>query len=322
MTNTEDMDNQQSLRIIFMGTPEFAVASLRALVEGGFNVVAVITMPDKPKGRHQDSLTPSPVKLYALEQRIPVLQPPKLKDPEFLSALRAYQADLQVVVAFRMLPEAVWAMPPLGTFNLHAALLPQYRGAAPINWALINGETQTGVTTFFLDKDIDTGLVIHQEATPISETDNAEDLHDRLMVMGASLVVRTVRDIEDGNVQPLAQASLEQGETLKPAPKLFKDTCELRFESHTARSAYNFVRGLSPYPAAWTTLRGKQLKLFEARIDDQPLSGAKPGDMDTDGRTFLRFACHDGWLSILSLQLEGKRRMPVADFLRGYNWTR
>ncbi|MCD8284634.1 MAG: methionyl-tRNA formyltransferase [Prevotellaceae bacterium] len=316
------MDKERALRIVFMGTPEFAVASLRALVEGGFNVVAVVTMPDKPKGRHQDSLTPSPVKLYAQERGIPVLQPPKLKAPEFLSALRSYQADLQVVVAFRMLPEEVWAMPPLGTFNLHAALLPQYRGAAPINWALINGETETGVTTFFLDKDIDTGLIIHQEPMPISETDNAEDLHDRLMVMGASLVVRTVRDIEEGRVQPLAQASLEGGAELRTAPKLHRETCELRFESHTARSAFNFVRGLSPYPAAWTILRGKQLKLFEARIDDHPLSGAKPGDMDTDGRTFLRFACQDGWLSVLSLQLEGKRRMPVADFLRGYNWTR
>ncbi|MCD8266885.1 MAG: methionyl-tRNA formyltransferase [Prevotellaceae bacterium] len=316
------MGNEQSLRIVFMGTPEFAVASLRALVEEGFNVVAVVTMPDKPKGRHQDSLCPSPVKLYALGQGIPVLQPAGLKDPDFLSALSSFQADLQVVVAFRMLPEVVWAMPRLGTFNLHAALLPQYRGAAPINWALINGETETGVTTFFLDKDIDTGLVIHQRRTPISPTDNAESLHDRLMVMGASLVTRTVRDILEDNVQPLAQAEMLQGAELRPAPKLFKDTCELRFESHTARSAFNFVRGLSPYPAAWTMLRGKQLKLFEARVESLPLSGAKPGDMDTDGRTFLRFACHNGWLSVLSLQLEGKRRMPVADFLRGYTFTR
>ncbi len=313
------MENEESLRIVFMGTPDFAVESLRCLVEANCNVVAVVTMPDKPKGRHQDVLTPSSVKLFAMEKGIPVLQPEKLKDPSFLEELRGYGADLQVVVAFRMLPEVVWAMPRLGTFNLHAALLPQYRGAAPINWAIINGETKTGVTTFFLDHDIDTGVVIYREEVPINETDNAENVHDRLMRLGARLVLKTVRDIQHGSVKPIPQSLLAVDGPLRPAPKIYKETCEIRFAEHTVASAYNFVRGLSPYPAAWTTLDGKQLKIFQAAKSDEPCD-VSPGEMDTDCRTFLRVACTDGWLDILSLQLEGKRRMPVADFLRGYNW--
>ncbi len=307
----------QGLRIVFMGTPDFAVESLRRLVDAGRNVVAVVTMPDKPKGRHQDTLTPSPVKLFAQERGLPVLQPERLKDPAFVECLRACGADLQVVVAFRMLPEVVWNMPRLGTFNLHAALLPQYRGAAPINWAIINGETKTGVTTFFLDKDIDTGVVIHRKETPIDEADNAETIHDRLMYLGAELVLRTVDDIQAGNVRPIPQSELAQSVPLRPAPKLHKENCELRWGEHTVVSAYNFVRGLSPYPAAWTMRNGKQLKIYEAVRCAEPC-GATPGELCTDGRTFLRFACTDGWLSVLSLQLEGKRRMPVGDFLRGY----
>ncbi len=311
------MDN--ALRIIYMGTPEFAVLPLRRLVEGGYSVVAVVTMPDKPVGRHQDVLTPSPVKQYAVSQGIPVLQPEKLKDPVFLDQLRGYRADLQVVVAFRMLPEVVWAMPRLGTFNLHAALLPQYRGAAPINWAIINGERETGITTFFLDHDIDTGIVIHRQPVPIHEDDDAETVHDRLMVLGAQLVQQTVDDIQNGNIHPVPQDQLVTDGPLRPAPKIFKETCQVKWEAHTTESAYNFVRGLSPYPAAWTLLNGKQLKIYQTQKEPATMDGIEPGTADTDGRTFLRFACQDGWLSILSLQLAGKKRMPVQDFLRGWN---
>ena len=306
------------MRIIYMGTPDFAVESFRRLVEGGYDVVAVVTMPDKPVGRHQDVLSQSPVKKYAVEHGIPVLQPEKLKDPAFLEELASYKADLQVVVAFRMLPEVVWSMPPKGTFNLHAALLPQYRGAAPINWAIINGDKQTGITTFFLDHDIDTGVVIHREAVPIHETDNAEDVHDRLMYLGADLVLRTVDDIAAGKVTPIPQSELTVDGELRPAPKIFKETCEVHWEQHTVASAYNFVRGLSPYPAAWTTLDGKQLKLFQAEKQPEAGFNEAPGTVDTDGKTFLRFACTDGWLNILQLQLAGKKRMQTTDFLKGY----
>lgn len=305
-----------------MGTPDFAVEPLRRLHEGGYHVVAVVTMPDKPVGRHQETLSQSAVKQYAVAQGIPVLQPERLKDEAFLEELRSYEADLQVVVAFRMLPEAVWAMPRLGTFNLHAALLPQYRGAAPINWAIINGDTETGITTFFLDHDIDTGVVIHRQAVPIHETDNAEDIHDRLMLLGAELVQKTVDDIEAGRVRPIPQSELTVDGPLRPAPKIFKETCEINWASHTVTSAYNFVRGLSPYPAAWTTLRGKVLKVYATEKGDAEPCSAAPGTFDTDGRTFLRVACTDGWLRILSLQLAGKKRMPVADFLRGFNALR
>lgn len=310
------------LRIVYMGTPDFAVEPLRRLVEGGYNVVAVVTMPDKPVGRHQETLSQSAVKQYAVAQDIPVLQPDRLKDEAFLAELRSYEADLQVVVAFRMLPEVVWAMPRLGTFNLHAALLPQYRGAAPINWAIINGDTETGITTFFLDHDIDTGVVIHRQAVPIHETDNAEDIHDRLMHLGAELVQKTVDDIAADRVRPISQSELIVEGPLRPAPKIFKETCEIDWTAHTVASAYNFVRGLSPYPAAWTTLEGKSLKIYATEKGDEDLCEAVPGTFDTDGKTFLRVACTDGWLRILSLQLAGKKRMPVAAFLRGFNGLR
>ncbi len=307
------------MKIIFMGTPDFAVHSLRTLVEGGYNVVAVVTMPDKPMGRHQDVLSQSAVKKYAVEQGIPVLQPVRLKDDAFLEELRSYNADLQIVVAFRMLPEVVWSMPRLGTFNLHAALLPQYRGAAPINWAIINGDKETGITTFFLDHDIDTGKVIHRQSVPIHEEDDAEVIHDRLMILGAELVKQTVDDIVNGNIKPIPQSELTVDEPLRPAPKIFKETCEIQWAKHTVKSAYNFVRGLSPYPAAWTTLDGKQLKIFKTNKLCKSLTDV-PGTMDTDKRTYLRFACNDGWLNVLELQLAGKKRMAVRDFLQGYRW--
>ena len=297
-----------------MGTPEFAVESLKKLVENKYNVVAVVTMPDKPVGRHHDTLQASPVKQYAVSQGIPVLQPEKLKDETFLEELRSYHADLQIVVAFRMLPEVVWAMPPRGTFNLHAALLPQYRGAAPINWAVINGDTETGVTTFFLDHHIDTGRIIHRVTSPIADTDTVGDVYDRLMYLGADLVLKTVDDIESDNIQPVEQDRVLgdiPAESLRPAPKLFKENTELRWSQHTVKSAYDFIRGLSPYPAAWTTLRsadGKetQLKIFFA----EKYAEAEPENP-------LVVKLRDGYLRITDLQLAGKRRMPAADFLRG-----
>jgi len=297
-----------------MGTPEFAVESLKKLVENKYNVVAIVTMPDKPVGRHHDTLQASPVKQYAVSQGIPVLQPEKLKDETFLEELRSYHADLQIVVAFRMLPEVVWAMPPMGTFNLHAALLPQYRGAAPINWAVINGDTETGVTTFFLDHQIDTGRIIHRVTSPIADTDTVGDVYDRLMYLGADLVVKTVDDIEAGNIQPVEQDSVLgdiPAESLRPAPKLFKENTEIRWSQHTVKSAYDFIRGLSPCPAAWTTLRsadGKetQLKIFFADKYVEP---------EPENPLVVRL--RDGYLRITDLQLAGKRRMPAADFLRG-----
>lgn len=307
---------KESLRIIYMGTPDFAVEPLRRLVEGGYNIVAVITMPDKPVGRHHDVLQQSPVKQYAVAHAIPVLQPERLKDEAFLEQLRCYQADLQVVVAFRMLPEVVWSMPRLGTFNLHAALLPQYRGAAPINWAIINGDKETGITTFFLDHDIDTGQVIYREAVPIYEEDDVEAVHDRLMVLGAELVLRTVDDVARGAVHPISQSELTVDTPLRPAPKIFKETCQIRWNELTARQVYNFVRGLSPYPAAWTTLSGTMLKIYQCRIVNEA-SKAIPGSIDTDGKSYLRIACREGWIEVVSLQLAGKRRMPTEDFLRG-----
>lgn len=310
---------EHKLRIVYMGTPDFAVTPLRRLVEGGYNVVAVVTMPDKAVGRHHDVLQSSPVKQYAVSQGLPVLQPEKLKDETFLAELRAYAPDLGVVVAFRMLPEVVWAMPRLGTFNLHAALLPQYRGAAPINWAIINGDTQTGVTTFFLDHEIDTGKVIYRQAVPIREDDDAEAVHDRLMLLGADLVVKTVDDVERGIVTPVPQSELETDAPLRPAPKIFKETCQIRWGELTSLEVYNFVRGLSPYPAAWTTLGGVMLKVY--RVKNIPVresaGNAQPGTIDTDGKNYMHVACKDGWVALESLQLAGKRRMDIRDFLRG-----
>ena len=255
---------KKDLRIVFMGTPEFAVESLKRLVEGGYNVVAVVTQPDKPVGRHQDTLQPSQVKQYAVEHGLPVLQPVKMKDPEFVEQLRSYQADLQVVVAFRMLPEVVWAMPQYGTFNVHAALLPQYRGAAPINWAVINGEKETGVTTFFLDHDIDTGRIIMQKRFPIPETANVEYVYDGLMHLGAELALETIDALiaADGNIGSIPQSKLiGEGAELKPAPKIFKDTCRIDFHQ-PAKKVYDFIRGLSPYPGAWTEIKKKETVVF------------------------------------------------------------
>ena len=255
---------KKDLRIVFMGTPEFAVESLKRLVEGGYNVVAVVTQPDKPVGRHQDTLQPSQVKQYAVEHGLPVLQPVKMKDPEFVEQLRSYQADLQVVVAFRMLPEVVWAMPKYGTFNVHAALLPQYRGAAPINWAVINGEKETGVTTFFLDHDIDTGRIIMQKRFPIPETANVEYVYDGLMHLGAELALETIDALiaADGNIGSIPQSKLiGEGAELKPAPKIFKDTCRIDFHQ-PAKKVYDFIRGLSPYPGAWTEIKKKEMVVF------------------------------------------------------------
>ena len=253
---------KKDLRIIFMGTPEFAVESLKRLVEGGYNVVAVVTQPDKPVGRHQDTLQPSQVKLYAVEHGLPVLQPVKMKDPDFLEQLKSYQADLQVVVAFRMLPEVVWAMPKFGTFNVHAALLPQYRGAAPINWAVINGEKETGVTTFFLKHEIDTGDIIQQKKIDIAVTDNVGAIHDRLMELGAGMVIETVDDIINDSVTTIPQdALIDGGADTLPAPKIFKDTCRIDFHQ-PAKKVYDFIRGLSPYPGAWTEIKKKETVVF------------------------------------------------------------
>jgi methionyl-tRNA formyltransferase len=318
--------NKQDLRIVYMGTPEFAVESLKALVEGGYNVVGVVTMPDKPMGRHGSHLSMSPVKQYALEQNLKVLQPEKLKDPEFLEQLESLHADLQIVVAFRMLPEVVWAMPHLGTFNLHASLLPQYRGAAPINWAVINGETETGVTTFFLQHEIDTGEVIRQVRIPIADTDNVGIVHDKLMEVGARLVTETVDKIIDGTLRTVEQdLMIGENDILKPAPKIFRDTCRINWDQPQKR-VYDFIRGLSPYPAAWTVLEsdGKQteIKIYEScKLDTVNVPDGisnSPGTIWTDGKKFLRAATSDGWLDILLLQQAGKKRMPVADFLRGF----
>ena len=310
---------KQQLRIIYMGTPEFAVAPLQTLVEQGFNIVAVVTGPDKPQGRGR-KIAPSPVKEYAVEHNIPVLQPEKLKNPEFLDELKSYNADLQIVVAFRMLPEVVWAMPKYGTFNLHAALLPQYRGAAPINWAIINGETKTGVTTFLLDKDIDTGRIIMQREIPILPEDNIGTLYDKMMNIGKDVVVETVETIISGNYKSIPQDTLIKKDTvLRPAPKIFKDDCRLDF-SKKGVELHNLVRGLSPYPAAFTTIKvnGKDLNLKVFETKPEPSANLQPaGTLVTDNKTFLKIACADGYLIINDLQLEGKKRMKVAEFLRG-----
>lgn len=313
--------NGKDLRIVFMGTPDFAVASLKALVDGGYNVVGVITAPDKPAGRG-NKLTESAVKQYAVENNLNVLQPEKLKNPDFLTELKSLQADLQVVVAFRMLPEVVWNMPPLGTFNLHGSLLPQYRGAAPLNWAVINGETKTGVTTFLLDHEIDTGKVIFKMETPIGENETVGEVHDRLMEIGAGMVVETVDAIAGGNIQPIPQAQLINEVTIKHAPKIFKDNCKIDW-NNDSESIRNLIRGLSPYPAAWTNLvnikTGTEIltKLFFAqKMDSEKV--AEPGTIETDRKTFLNVACKNGWLQITDLQIAGKKRMKTDEFLRGF----
>lgn len=315
--------DKKDLKIVYMGTPEFAVESLKRLVEGGYNIVGVITMPDKPMGRHGSVLQPSPVKQYAVSQGLKVLQPEKLKDEQFLAELRALEADLQIVVAFRMLPEVVWNMPRLGTFNLHASLLPQYRGAAPINWAVINGDTETGITTFFLKHEIDTGKIIDQVRVPIADTDNVEIVYNRLMTLGGDLVLKTVDAILEGNVKTTPQEELAQIEELRPAPKIFKDTCRINWTQST-KQIYDFVRGLSPYPAAWTELCQEghtpvMLKIFDTEKQFCQHT-EQPGDINTDQKTYFRIATTDGYLNILSLQLAGKKRMEVSDFLRGFRF--
>ena len=302
------------MKIVFMGTPDFAVESLKALVESGScEVVAVITAPDKPSGRGL-VMNETPVKKYAISKGIPVLQPEKLKNHQFLEELRSYQADLQIVVAFRMLPEVVWNMPPLGTFNLHGSLLPQYRGAAPINWAVINGETETGVTTFFLQQEIDTGNVIFAEKTPILIDDNAGTIHDKLMTIGAGLVVKTVESIKSGNYPQIPQdMSLE----LKSAPKIFKETCQINWNL-SAENIHNFVRGLSPYPASWTILNDKTCKIYKTEIGEIANDSAEIGSFKTDGKTYLDFRSANNWIKIKELQLEGKKRMGIEEFLRGF----
>ncbi len=297
-----------------MGTPEFAVPSLEILIENKFNVVAVITAPDKPQGRGQ-KLTASPVKESALKHNVPVLQPANLKSPEFVEELKSYQANLQVVVAFRMLPEVVWAMPQFGTFNLHASLLPQYRGAAPINWAIINGEKETGATTFFLKHEIDTGSIIFQEKEPIHETDNVGTLYERLMHKGAALVLKTVKAIELGNYPSVPQRPTTE---IKHAPKIFKETCEINWDQ-PSKKIVDFIRGLSPYPAAWTLLNGKTFKIFKGQqstVDSRQLTVDR-GLLRTDNKTHLDIKSSDGWVSILELQPEGKKRMTIEEFFRG-----
>ncbi|WP_228724352.1 methionyl-tRNA formyltransferase [Spirosoma sp. KUDC1026] len=302
----------QPLRVVFMGTPDFAVASLQRLLGDGCQVVAVVTAPDRPSGRGLQ-LTPSPVKKAALAADLPVLQPEKLRDPAFLEMLASYQADLQVVVAFRMLPEVVWAMPTIGTFNLHGSLLPQYRGAAPINWAIINGETETGVTTFFIEKEIDTGQMIFQDQEPIYPDDTAGTVHDRLMERGADLVLKTVRAIEAGTYPRTPQPA---SDNLKAAPKLSRETTEINW-SQPATQIRNFVRGLSPYPAAWTTINGKFFKVYAVSIANESPYAAEPGKAYTDNRKVIMVKADDGWLALESLQAEGKRRMTAEEFLRG-----
>ena len=316
--------DKKDLRIVYMGTPEFAVESLKRLVEGGYNIVGVITMPDKPMGRHGSVLQPSPVKQYAVSQGLKVLQPEKLKNEEFVAELRSLNADLQIVVAFRMLPEVVWSMPRLGTFNLHASLLPQYRGAAPINWAVINGDTETGITTFFLKHEIDTGEIIDQVRVPIADTDNVEVVYERLMRLGGDLVLKTVDAILAGSVKTIPQEELAQVGELRPAPKIFKETCRIDWTIGVKR-IYDFVRGLSPYPAAWTELYQEgadpiMLKIFETEklFCEHSLA---PGTIVTDCKTYFKIASSDGYVNVLSLQLAGKKRMEINDFLRGYRHT-
>lgn len=303
-----------------MGTPDFAVASLEILVKNNYNIVGVVTAPDKPAGRGQQ-LQQSAVKKYALEKGLHILQPEKLKSAEFLEELRALKADLQIVVAFRMLPEAVWSMPPLGTFNLHGSLLPQYRGAAPINWAVINGEKETGVTTFFLKHEIDTGRVIFRERTPIGENETAGEVHDRLMMIGAKLVLKTVKAIESGNYKPTEQDELAKDIELKHAPKIFKEDCRIDWNK-TVSEIHNLVRGLSPYPAAWTELLGPDgkahsLKIFRTTKEISSHSHST-GTVLSDGRNYIKIAAADGYLNITDLQLAGKKRMGAAEFLRGF----
>ncbi len=303
------------LRIIFMGTPDFAVSTLQTLVENGQNVVAVITAPDKPAGRGL-KLQESPVKQYAVSQNIQVLQPTNLKAETFLEELKSYRADLQIIVAFRMLPEAVWNMPPKGTFNIHASLLPQYRGAAPINWAIMNGETETGVTSFFLKHQIDTGDIIFQDKVAILAEDDFGSMYEKLKQAGAALALRTVQAIETGNVPSHPQTATSE---LKEAPKIFKETCQINW-NQPAEKIHNFVRGLSPYPTAWTTFYDKTFKIFKTEVIPGNLENLQPGQLKSDQKTFIQVQTADGIINILDLQMEGKKRMPIPELLRGFTF--
>jgi methionyl-tRNA formyltransferase len=309
----------KDLRIVFMGTPAFAVASLKQMVEAGYNVVGGVTAPDKPAGRGQ-VLTASAVKQYAQSAGLNILQPEKLKDPQFIETLQLLKPDLQVVVAFRMLPEMVWALPSKGTFNLHASLLPKYRGAAPINWAIINGEKETGLSTFLLSHEIDTGNILFQETMEIGPEDNVESLHDRMMEKGASLVVKTIEAIASDNVQPIAQEELiAKGYAPTPAPKIFKDDCLIDWHQK-GEKIKNRVRGLSPYPSAWTYLYPNEGEPLSAKIFKvvYERAEAEPGELITDGKKILKIGCNDGWITVLELQLAGKKRMKTDEFLRGF----
>lgn len=332
------MTDFKSIRIIFMGTPEFAVASLNALKQAGCNIVGVITAPDKPGGRGMD-LQQSAVKKYAVENNLHVLQPEKLKNPEFLDELRSLKAELQVVVAFRMLPEVVWNMPPMGSVNLHGSLLPQYRGAAPINWAVINGEKETGVTTFKLKHEIDTGDILLQESFTINENENAGDVHDKMKELGAQLLLKTIKGLADGNLKETPQSGIIRSESsglrvepdvanfdltthgspmLKHAPKIFTETCKIDWNK-PVEEVYNLIRGLAPFPTAFTFLQEKKLKIYKAeKLNGEPEEQA--GSFKTDGKSYLHFACNDGYVSVLELQLEGKKKMDTVSFLRGYRF--
>ena len=324
------MSNYKDLRIVFMGTPEFAVASLDALVKAKCNIVGVITAPDKPAGRGMKT-TESAVKKYAVRHHLKVLQPEKLKNLQFLEELRSLNADLQIVVAFRMLPESVWNMPPLGTINLHGSLLPQYRGAAPINWAVINGEKETGVTTFKLKHEIDTGDILIQESFPIDENETAGDVHDKMKAIGARVLVETVKGIADGTLAERPQSTVHSPQStdselptpdsrlLKHAPKIFTETCNIDWR-RSIDDIHNLIRGLSPFPCAFTELGDKTIKIFRGE-KELSLPTSKPGRWESDGKTYLKFAAKDGYILLKDVQLEGKKRMLIGDFLRGYRFS-
>ncbi len=307
---------EKDLKIVFMGTPDFAVPSLKILVEEGFDVVGVITVADKPAGRGRKILQ-SPVKTYAESQNIPVLQPTNLKDPGFIKELNSLNADLQVVVAFRMLPEMVWNMPRLGTINLHGSLLPQYRGAAPINWAIINGEEETGVTTFFLQHEIDTGRVIQRTTIPIDQDESAGDLHDKMMVIGSKTLLKTVQSIQDGMDEAIEQSEMSSEDQLNAAPKIFKDDCRVDWNQDN-ETIHNFIRGLSPYPGSWTKLNDIVFKIFKGELSDSKKLDS--GTLITDNKSYLKVATKNGLYSVLQIQMQGKRKMKIDEFLRGYNF--
>jgi methionyl-tRNA formyltransferase len=311
------------MRIVFMGTPQFAVASLKILVENKYNVVGVITSPDKPAGRGQ-KVQQSAVKEFATQHNLKVLQPTNLKDESFLQELKSLQADLQIVVAFRMLPESVWNMPPLGTYNLHASLLPQYRGAAPINWAIINGEKETGITTFKLQHEIDTGNILMQQKVTIINDMNAGQLHDILMIQGGELILQTVKRIKQGDITLTEQSKLLANQEAKHAPKIFKDTCKINWDD-TLENIYNLIRGLSPYPCAWTELSsdsGKQiaLKIYQAKQENAQHNKVV-GQLDTDNKTYLKFACRGGFINVTELQIAGKKKLSITEFLKGFSFN-